>query len=377
MGNLQAHLRQPFLGVGLLALLALGCRREDPRIRELTERAAQTEEASQELRRAWRAQFERLTRAGFRALPPDRSLMLLSPEQRKALEEMVKQERGTSRRALLLEVLAKDLELRALRDRLAKLQAELPTPDTVKANDSHYGLALRFLLRRGCTEAEARAILSRAAISGRIAPGFQIYHFLQDGAYAAWVAQGTAPFSPQDLERMDLETLSAQRDGAVARMDRLRRELLQLGAQKQRIEAEMAELEQERDRLLEGRRRLGQDEARHQAQLNSLHYLVGVREDLERQGIIATPLFDKDHSGPHWRDELFTHSLDLRTGRTLVIQARDLGLARIGAVSLVPGSYLPGVHYRLSLAPDRQTATLELLAPSRFRNDKIVLAVEE
>ena len=111
--------------------------------------------------------------------------------------------------------------------------------------------------------------------------------------------------------------------------------------------------------------------------MNSLHYLVGVRDTLEKEGIIELPLFGKDQSGRNWRDAVFSRNLDLRTGATLVIKAQDLGLKQIGKVNVVPGSYTSSEHYRLTLSADRQTATVELLTLQRFKNDKVVFAVAE
>ncbi len=102
-----------------------------------------------------------------------------------------------------------------------------------------------------------------------------------------------------------------------------------------------------------------------------------MRSALEAEGLIEVPLFGLDRSGPRWRDAAFTRHLDLRTGTSLVIRAQDLGLKRIGQVVVVPGSLLAGEHYRLTLDPNRTTATVDLLAPARFKNEKVVFAVEE
>lgn len=357
----------------ILLVAGTGCRREDPEIRVLTERAAHADEASQALRQAWSQQLGRFTRARLEAPP----LLLLSEEQKRALEVRVRLEKDNSRRGLLRELLAKDGELRVLQEQLAQLKAGLPEPELVKRNDSHYGLALRFLQARGCTVDQARSLLSRAAISGRIAPGFEVYHFFVNGSYGSWVAQGGASLSPRDLVHEDWDRLQVERDRAVGRGDRLQKELAALEGQKRDIERDMASLRLEHRQVLEGGLALQADNASQLLRLNALHYLVGVREVLERDGIIETPLFDRDRSGPNWRDKVFTESLDLRTSTTLQIRARDLGLTRIGTVTVVPGSYLRGEHYDLTLSEDRQTATVVLLSPPRFKNDKVVFAVAE
>lgn len=367
----------PVLVMAGLSTAFLACKREDPRIRALTEKAAQADDAAQQLRQAWVEQFDRLTRAGVKSPPFGTSLMLLTTEQKQALEARVRLEKDNSRRGLIREILEKDLELRALSEKLAGLKAGLPEPELVKPNDSHYGLALRFLLGRGCSEAQARQILSRAVLAERLAPGFEVYHFYENGNYATWVSQGRATVSPGDLVDQDPAPLAEARDEAVAAGRRLQRELGLLMEQKRQIEADIAAIQAERKRVLEGRDQLQSENAKLTSRLNSLHYLVGVRDTLEKEGIIEVPLFGKDLSGRNWRDGVFTRNLDLRSGHTILIRAQDLGLKQIRQVSVVPGSHLPDQHYRLTLSADRQTATVELLTLQRFKNDKVVFAVSE
>ena len=362
-------------GLALAALVA--CQREDPQIRALTEQAAQADEASQQLRQAWSAQFKRLALVGVRDLRLDASPMLLTPAQKRALEARLRIEKDSSRRGLLQEVLDKEAELRTLSDRVMDLKAALPPPEIAQANDSHYGLALRFLQGRGLSEEAARKALSHVPLSERMAPGFEVYHFYVHGEYGTWVSQGGAAVSPRELDRREPDPLPGQRDAAVATSRRLQKQLGVLENQKRLIEREISGIQAERLGFLEGQARLRWENADQLARLNSLHYLVGVRAALEAEGIIEVPLFGLDRSGPAWRDAAFTQHLDLRTGTTLVIRAQELGLTRIGKVIVVPGSYTAGEHYRLTLSADGQAATVELLALPRFKNDKVVFAVED
>lgn len=365
------------LAMLLLPLAFLACKREDPKIRALTKQAAQADEAADLLRQAWREQFHRLTRVKVKNLVPGEDPMLLTDEQKRALEMRVHQEKDSSRRGLLKETLEKDGELQLLLRQLADLKSALPTPEIVRPNDSHYGLALRFLRNQGQSEDQARKVLSQVAISERLLPGFEVYHFYVDGAYGTWVSQGRTRISPREFARQVPEAPIDERDEALARGRRLQREMALLADEKQRVEAEISAIQAERAYLLTGRVKLQTDNAEQLARLNSLHYLVGVRHALEQEGIIEIPLLGKDRSGRNWRDAVFTRHLDLRTGRSLTIRAEELGLKQIGQVSVVPGSHLPGEHYRLTLSADRQSATVELLVLPRFRNDKVVFAVAE
>lgn len=355
----------------------LACKREDPEVRALTARASQADEAGRRLRQLWGEQLRRLSLAGIRTPQAEDSPLLLTQEQKRALEVRVHREQDSSRLALLQEILAKDGELRALDDALSTLKAALPAPDIAKTHDSHYGLAARFLRGQGHSPVAARQILSQLALHDRLMPGFEVYHFYHHGSYNTWVSQGRAALSPQDLAEQGPDHLEDARDEALQTQRRLKRDLGLLLAEKQLIEAEIAAIQADRAHILEGQRRLKSENAQQAAALNALHYLVGVRDQLEAAEIITISLFGRGRSGRHWRDELFTQSLDLRTGTRLVIHARDLGLTRISAVSLVPESYLAGEHYRLSLSADRQTATVHLLNLPRFKNDKVVFSVTE
>ena len=363
--------------VASLSTVFVACKREDPQILALTAKASQADDAAQQLRQAWSEQFRRLGLAGVGDLRFAADPLLLTEDQKKALEARIRIEKDTSRQGLLREILEKDAELRILNDHLVDLKAALPAPEIARPNDSHYGLALRFLKSHGHSDAEARKALSRVIISERLAPGFEVYHLYANGEYGTWVSQGTASITPRSLARQNPNPLIGERDQAVAVGRRLQRELQALESQKLDIEQEIAAIQAERALVLEGQARLQSKNAEQLARLNSLHYLVGVQDTLEKEGTIEVPLFGKDQSGPNWRDAAFTQHLDLRTSHTLLIRAQDLGLRHIAKVSVVPGSYTQGEHYRLSLSGDRQTATVELLTLPRFKNDKVVFAVAE
>ena len=44
---------------------------------------------------------------------------------------------------------------------------------------------------------------------------------------------------------------------------------------------------------------------------------------------------------------------------------------------MVPGSILKDEHYKLVLSEDKQTATIQIVAKERFRNEKVVFAVTD
>ncbi len=373
--------RRPTLALALMAasflMVSTACKREDPQIRELTQKAAEADKAGQQLNQAGSEQQKKLAQAGVNDVKPNAETLQLSDEQKKALEERIKNEKNSSYQALLQEVLDKDKEIKELNTKLAKLKADLPKPDVAKQNDSHYGMALKFLKKKGVSDAEAKKLVSRVAILEKLAPGFEVYHFYANGTYGTWVSQGKAKITPNDLMRQEREKIEGERDEAVAQNEKLQEEVTDLASQKQKIEEEIVGLRSERSNLIDERAKLQSDNAAQVSKLNSLHYVVGKRDTLKTDGIIEIPVFAKDRAGKNWRDEVFTQSLDLRSAKTIVIKAADLGLKKIGKVNVVPGSYIKDEHYKLTISEDKMTATIELVTVSRFKNDKVVFAVTD
>jgi len=374
--------RRPTLALALLAasflMVSTACKREDPQIKELTEKAAEADKAGQQLNQAGSDQQKKLAQAGVNDIKPNAETLQLSDEQKKALEERIKNEKNSSYQALLQEVLDKDKEIKDINSKLAKLKADLPKPDVARPNDSHYGMAMRFLMKKkGVPEAEAKKLVSRVAILDKLAPGFEVYHFYANGTYGTWVSQGRAKVSPNDLVRQEREKVEGERDEAVAQNEKLQEEVTDLASQKQKIEEEIVGLRSERMSLVEERAKLQSDNAAQVSKLNSLHYIVGKRDTLKTDGVIEIPVFAKDRAGKNWRDDVFTQSLDLRSAKTITIKAADLGLKKISKVSVVPGSYVKDEHYKLTISEDKQTATVELINASRFKNDKVVFAVTD
>jgi predicted nuclease with TOPRIM domain len=373
--------RRSTLALALMAasvlMVSTACKREDPQIRELTQKAAEADKANQQLNQAGSEQQKKLAQAGVNDIKPNAETLQLTDEQKQALEERIKNEKNSSYQALLQEVLDKDKEIKDLNGKLAKLKADLPKPDVAKLNDNHYSMALRFLKKKGVPEAEAKKLVSRVAILDKLAPGFEVYHFYANGTYGTWVAQGKAKISPNDLMRQEREKVEGERDEAVAQNEKLQEEVADLESQKQKIEEEITTLQGERSNLIEERTKLQADNAGQLASLNSLHYAIGTRDKLKAEGVIEIPVFAKDRAGKNWRDEVFTQSLDLRSAKTIVIKAAELSLKKIGKVNVVPGSYLKDEHYKLTISEDKMTATIELITVSRFKNDKVVFAVTD
>jgi hypothetical protein len=360
-------------------LVAPACKKEgeNKEIRDLSQKAAELDKLSQKANISGAEQNRKLKEAGVNDVKPNAETLQLTEDQKKALEERIKAEKNSSYQALLQEVLDKDKEIKDLNDKISKLRAILPKPDVAKTNDSHYGMAMKYLKKRGVNEEQAKKLVSRVLIMDKLAPGFEVYHFYANGVYGSWVAQGKAAITPTELQAEEKAKIEGERDTAVAQGQKLQEELSDLNAQKEKITAEVAALQSEKTNMIKELEGLAATNEAQKAKLNSLHYVVGERKSLEAKGIIVVPVFAKDRAGANWADSVFTKAVDLRSQDSITITAAEVGLTKLGKVSVVPGSLEKDKHYSVTFTEDKTSATVKLLNKERFKNEKVVFAVTD
>ena len=370
-----------FLCAMTLAVLVVApaCKRsgEDKEIRDLSQKAAELDQLSQQAGASGADQTKKLREAGVNDVRPNAATLQLTEEQKKALEDRIKAEKNSSYQALLQDVLDKDKEIKTLNEKIGQLRAVLPRPDVAKANDSHYGMAMRFLRKKGVPEEKARQLISRVLIMDKMAPGFEVYHFYSHGVYGSWVSQGRAAISPTALQAEEKAKTEGERDLANEKSQKLQEEVADLNAQKEKITADIDALRTEKTNMIKEMESLSATNEAQKARLNSLHYLVGNRKTLEKDGVIVVPVFAKDRAGTRWSDGVFTQSLDLRSSDSITFTAADAGLQKIGKVSVIPGSLEKDKHYTLTISEDKSAATVKILTKDRFRNEKVVFALAE
>ena len=150
-----------------------------------------------------------------------------------------------------------------------------------------------------------------------------------------------------------------------------------MNAQAAKLTADIGALNDEKARLSKEVADLTAANQTQIAMLNSVHYLVGARKALEKEGIIVVPVFSKDRAGSNWKDQAFTQSADLRTQDSITLTAAEAGLDKIRKVEVVPGSLVKDQQYSLDINPDQTAATVHILNKDRFRNEKVVFALAD
>jgi len=369
-----------FLGAATLTLLLLApsCNRTGggQEVKDLSQKAAELENLKEQATAAGAAESKKLAAADVKVTPNPDTLQL-TDEQRAALEARIKAEKNSSYQALLQEVLDKDKEIKGINQKIARLRAVLPRPEIAKENDSHYGMAMQFLRSRGVPEEKAKLLVARVLILDKLTPGFEVYHFYNNGVYGTWVAQGKADISPTGLQAQDRAKVEGERDTANQRVQELQGQIADLNAQAQQITADIDALRTEKAKLTANLADLTAANETQQSLLNSVHYLVGSRKSLVDQGIIVVPVFARDRAGANWKDGDFTKTADLRSEDSITLTAAEAGLNRIAKVDVVPGSLEKDKHYTLTLNGDKTVATVTFLNKDRFRNEKVVFALAD
>jgi hypothetical protein len=363
----------------LMLLVAPACNRtgENKEIKEMSQKAAELEKLNQQASAKGAEETRKLAEAGITNIAPNPDTLQLTDEQKKALEARIKQEKNSSYQAVFQEVLDKDKEIKDLNHKIAQLRAVLPKPEIAMADDSHYGMALRFLKKRGVSEEKAKMLISKVLILDKMTPGFEVYHFYSNGVYGTWVAQGKADLSPTELQAADRASLENERDTAKQQAQQLQSQIASLNAEAEKVAADVDALRAEKTKLTTELASLTAANNTQQAMLNSVHYLVGERKALVQQGVIVVPVLARDRAGANWKDEAFTKNADLRSEDSITLTAAEAGLGRIRKVDVVPGSLEKDKQYTLEFNPDRTVATVKFLDKERFRNEKVVFALAD
>lgn len=298
--------------------------------------------------------------------------MNLNPEEKKLIEERIKNEKDVSQKALLSEILDKDKEIKDLNKRIQEIEALLPAPHIVAEGESHYQIGMDFLINTKKVERKrAEELMRRTALFDTIVPGFKVWNFYTGEEYGTSVTQGTAAVSPNTLIRRAKKKLVDARDEAISERDALSQDIKELEKKRDDIINQVELLNSEKKQLIEKNSQLDQQFNTH---VNSLYFLLDSNKSLKKRGILkkrflgSTKLKDV-------RPEHFNNNIDLRNNAIIPITAEDLGMKKIKEVKIFPKYYKLGEDYKVKIAKNKQTAALTILDAAKFKNERIVIAV--
>lgn len=218
-------------------------------------------------------------------------------------------------------------EIGSLRIRIAGLESRLGAPRRVRVGETHSGIVREYLRDvRRLPEEEVAARLLQVGLLDPLLPGNNVWNLWLDEGFFSFVTQGSASLPP----------------GAVLRQEQ----------QRQRMAKEAA-----------------------LRKLNTLQYMVDTRNRLIEKGILSNR-FLKSTQLEAIDPARFRLAIDLRQKQILRISARALGLPRIDRITVFPREFLDERDFSLTIADNKLSATIHLLAVARFRTRHLVIAVD-
>lgn len=307
---------------------------------------------------------------------PEVNIMNLSPEQKKVLEDKIKNEKDVSIKSLLQDILDKNSDIQNLNARVQELETLLPKPHVVEKGENHYQVAMNFLLNeKGVDKARAMELVERTALFEPIVPGFKIWNFYAEDEYGTFITQGTAPISPNQIQRKVKKELVDAKDQAIAEKDKLQSDINEMETRRTELISQLDLLNQEKQSMLGKMSELNDQNQEMQTALNSVYFALDLRKVLSEKGILkggflrSTKLQKVDAS-------LFDKSLDLRGDPKIAVAAAAFQLNRIKDITIYPGYFKPDTDYKIEYDETRQNATITLLDVKKFMSEKIAIAVE-
>jgi hypothetical protein len=307
---------------------------------------------------------------------PEVNIMNLSPEQKKVLEEKIKNEKDVSIKSLLQDILDKNSDIQNLSSRVQELETLLPKPHLVEKGENHYQIAMNFLLNeKGVDKTRAMELVERTALFEPIVPGFKIWNFYAEDEYGTFVTQGTAPISPNQIQRKVKKELVDLKDKAVAEKDKLQSDINEMEIRRGELISQLDLLNQEKQNMLVRMSDLNDQNQEMQTALNSVFFALDLRKNLNEKGIIkggflrSTKLQKVDLT-------LFDQSLDLRGDPKINVAASVFQLAKIRGITIYPSYFKLNTDYKIEFDETSQNATITLIDVKKFMSEKIAIAIE-
>jgi len=307
---------------------------------------------------------------------PEVNIMNLTPEQKKVLEDKIKSERDVSIKSLLQDILDKNNDIQNLNARVQELEAMLPKPHVVEKGENHYQIAMNYLLNeKGVDKARAMELVERTLLFEPIVPGFKIWNFYAADEYGTFITQGSAPISPNQIQRKVKKELVDAKDKAIAEKEKLQSDISEMETRRSELISQLDLLNQEKQNMLTRMTDLNEKNQEMQSALNSVYFAMDLRKNLARKGIIkggflrSTKLQKVDIT-------MFDRSLDLRGEPKIAVIAADFQLGRIKDITIYPGYFKLKTDYQVEFDESGLQATITILDVKKFMSEKIAIAIE-
>ena len=253
----------------------------------------------------------------------------------------------------------------------ADLQSKVPFSLEVQEGDNHYEIAHNYLTEtKGLSEDEAKKVLKNSYLYDSLLSGFQVGNISDGGQYSGFLSQGNAVASPGKMKRVEdtkkaAEKVVLRNNVTMAEIEGMRQDA-EFKDKMMMAKKEMEALHKKNAVLEENLERYRVATAELDSRLNSVYYFAGTKDSLKASG-------KTDLGAVSYRD--FQNKIDLREENTIELSAGDFNVTVIKKVEIEPKSLMANRDYRITIASDGQSATVQLLNADKFRLARIIIIV--
>jgi hypothetical protein len=253
----------------------------------------------------------------------------------------------------------------------ADLQSKVPFSLEVQEGDNHYEIAHNYLTEtKGLSEDEANKVLKNSYLYDSLLAGFQVGNISDGGQYSGFLSQGNAVASPGKMKRVEdtkkaAEKVVLRNNVTMAEIEGMRQDA-EFKDKMMMAKKEMEALHKKNAVLEENLERYRVATAELDSRLHSVYYFAGTKDGLKASG--------KNILGAvSYRD--FQNRIDLREENTIELSAGDFNVTVIKKVEIEPKALVANRDYRITIASDGQSATVQLLNADKFRLARIIIIV--
>jgi hypothetical protein len=303
------------------------------------------------------------------------NLLNLTDEEKKLLENRIKQEKRISIKSLLETILEKTRQVSNLQKSMAAVEEKMPEPIRVTQGENHYQVALNFLVKeQGMGKEDAARVVEQAILFENLMPGFKVWNFYDNGEFGTFVTQGDASISPGQLQRMLKQQLISQKNRVLAERDKLSEDVTLLKTNNKGLNDRLTRLNQENAQLAGKYSLLDEQYKALEKQWNSLFYRLDLEKYLVERGIIKRGFLKKSNLNRFTAID-FESSIDLRESKQIHVPAARFNAGKIKNVVLYPRLFKKGIDYEVSMDNQSSGAVLTILNPEKLKNERVVISV--
>jgi predicted nucleic acid-binding Zn-ribbon protein len=307
---------------------------------------------------------------------PLANTLSLTEQEKEILKKKIYEEKNISIKSLLSDIIDKNNDISDLKVKIEKIEALLPMPHIVNRGESHYKIAIDYLInQKGIEKERALELIERAALLEPLLPDFKVWNFYSGDEYGTFVTQGNASISPNQIIRKTKKKLVDARDEAISERDNLSSDIETLETRRNELISQLDLLNNEKTGLIEKLNDLNKQNVEMQENINSIFFIVDLKKNLKKKEIIKSG-FLKSYKLQDISNEKFDLSVDLRYNNAINISAKELNLTKITKIVLYPKFYKHKIDYKINIYKDGKKAFLVILSKNKFKNEKIVISVE-